>query len=129
MTDQTSRDVSGNVPMSPDLVLADTAATWPDDEFDTRGSRLRDGIGEWWPYYAMLAPGLIYFAVFHYLPIWEAKLAFEDLRIIGPNVWVGLKHFAHLDARETRAVIADPGFRIVLLRRDNILASTRRSAS
>ncbi|KAA9010727.1 sugar ABC transporter permease [Histidinibacterium aquaticum] len=46
----------------------------------------------------MLAPGLIYFALFHYLPVWEAKLAFEDLRIIGPNVWVGLKHFAQLFA-------------------------------
>lgn len=50
----------------------------------------------WWPYYLMLLPGVIYFAVFHFYPIWQAKLAFEDFRIIGPNVWVGLKHFATL---------------------------------
>ncbi|WP_223877708.1 ABC transporter permease [Histidinibacterium aquaticum] len=89
---------NGNVP-NPDLLTAEIASDqWPGDEFDTPGARFRDGVREWWPYYLMLAPGLIYFALFHYLPVWEAKLAFEDLRIIGPNVWVGLKHFAQLFA-------------------------------
>ncbi len=41
----------------------------------------------------MLLPGIIYFIVFHYLPIWGAKLAFENFRIIGANEWVGLKYF------------------------------------
>lgn len=53
---------------------------------------------QWWPYYAMMAPGLIFFAVFHYLPIWEAKIAFQQVRIIPPNIWVGLKHFETLFA-------------------------------
>ncbi|SMY09987.1 ABC transporter permease [Flavimaricola marinus] len=77
----------GNVPKS-------RAAGYP--IIESRGDRFRDGVRKWWPYYLMLAPGLIYFMVFHYLPVWEAKLAFEDLRIIGPNIWVGLKHFAQL---------------------------------
>lgn len=71
------------------------------DAYNSRCARLRDGVREWWPYYLMLAPGLIYFGLFHYLPIWEARLAFEDLRIIGPNVWVGTKHFAQLFASPT----------------------------
>lgn len=50
-------------------------------------------VRQWWPYYAMMAPGIIFFILFHYLPIWEAKIAFEQVRIIPPNVWVGLKHF------------------------------------
>lgn len=54
-----------------------------------RGKSIR----EWWPYYAMMAPALIFFFIFHYMPIWEAKIAFEQLRIIPPNIWVGLKHF------------------------------------
>lgn len=41
----------------------------------------------------MMAPALIFFFIFHYMPIWEAKIAFEQLRIIPPNIWVGLKHF------------------------------------
>jgi len=53
----------------------------------TRSARI------WWPYYLMLAPGVIYFLVFHYFPIYKARLAFEDFRIIGPNIWVGLKHY------------------------------------
>ncbi|SDF12692.1 ABC transporter permease [Limimaricola pyoseonensis] len=93
-----SSSTAGNVP-NPDLLTAEIAGdSWPEEEFDSRGARLRDGVREWWPYYLMLAPGLIYFALFHYLPVWEAKLAFEDLRIIGPNLWVGLKHFAQLFA-------------------------------
>jgi putative aldouronate transport system permease protein len=46
----------------------------------------------------MMAPGLIFFVIFHYVPIWEAKVAFEQLRIIPPNIWVGLKHFQTLFA-------------------------------
>ncbi|MCK4862588.1 MAG: sugar ABC transporter permease [Rhodobacteraceae bacterium] len=54
------------------------------------------GLKTWWPYYLMMSPGVIYFALFHYLPIWEAKLAFEDFRIIGDNIWVGFKHYETL---------------------------------
>ncbi len=50
----------------------------------------------WWPFYVMLAPGLLYFFVYHYLPIWEAQIAFQDVRIIPPNTWVGVKHFVEL---------------------------------
>jgi len=56
------------------------------------------GLRKWWPYYAMVAPGIVFFVIFHYLPIWEAKIAFEQLRIIPPNIWVGLKHFHTLFA-------------------------------
>ncbi|MFZ3584821.1 ABC transporter permease [Loktanella sp. DJP18] len=78
----------GNVPNLPDPHLPVLG--------DSRSERIVDGFRRWAPYYIMLLPGLIYFGLFHYLPVWEAKLAFEDLRIIGPNVWVGLKHFAQL---------------------------------
>ncbi|MDB5542138.1 MAG: protein lplB [Devosia sp.] len=67
--------VSGNVPMPRRIVL---------------------GFRRWWPYYVMLAPGLIFFVVWHYFPIWQAKMAFEQVRIIPPNIWVGLKHFQTL---------------------------------
>ncbi len=56
------------------------------------------GIGRWWPYYLMVAPGLLFFIVWHYVPIFEAKMAFEQVRIIPPNIWVGLKHFQTLFA-------------------------------
>ncbi|KRD67074.1 protein lplB [Ensifer sp. Root278] len=57
---------------------------------------LSRGMRQWWPYYLMMAPGLIFFVIFHYFPIWEAKIAFEQLRIIPPNIWVGIKHFQTL---------------------------------
>lgn len=56
------------------------------------------GLRRWWPYYLMMAPGLLFFVVWHYFPIWEAKMAFEQVRIIPPNIWVGLKHFQTLFA-------------------------------
>ncbi|WP_296973475.1 sugar ABC transporter permease [Thermobacillus sp. ZCTH02-B1] len=46
-----------------------------------------------WVLYAMLAPPLAYFVVFHVIPILGMRLAFQDYRIIGDNVWVGTKHF------------------------------------
>lgn len=78
-----TRTSVGNVPGS-----AAIAPTGPD--------RLRTGLHRWWPYYLMMAPGLLFFLVWHYFPIWEAKMAFEQVRIIPPNIWVGLKHFQTL---------------------------------
>ncbi|RYH09245.1 MAG: sugar ABC transporter permease [Alphaproteobacteria bacterium] len=74
---QLSSRVSGNVPIS---------------------HRLATAFRHWWPYYLMMAPGLVFFLVWHYFPIWEAKMAFENVRIIPPNIWVGLKHFQTLFA-------------------------------
>ena len=60
---------------------------------DRLNERVLNGIRQWWPYYAMMAPGLLFFVIWHYVPIWEAKMAFEQVRIIPPNIWVGLKNF------------------------------------
>lgn len=54
--------------------------------------RVRDW-KSWWPYYLMLLPGLIYFGIFHYFAFFEARLAFQEYRILGDNIWVGFKHF------------------------------------
>jgi putative aldouronate transport system permease protein len=56
------------------------------------------GLRKWWPYYVMLAPGIVFFAIWHYLPVWEARIAFEKVRIIPPNIWVGWQHFQTLFA-------------------------------
>jgi len=56
----------------------------------------RRSLRKHWPFYLMMAPGLIFFLIFHYLPIWEARIAFQQVRIIPPNIWVGWDHFATL---------------------------------
>ena len=66
------------------------------DAKPTGMSRALRGVRTWWPYFLMLSPGAIYFGLFHFYPIYEAKLAFHDFRIIGPDIWVGLKHFKAL---------------------------------
>ncbi len=75
---------SGNVPASPPATPL--------------RQRFVQGWRQWWPYYLMMAPGLIFFVIWHYVPIWEAKMAFEQVRIIPPNIWVGLKNFQLLFA-------------------------------
>ena len=50
------------------------------------------GFRQWRPYWAML-PGIVFFLLWHYVPIWSAKMAFEQVRIIPPNIWVGMKNF------------------------------------
>lgn len=46
--------------------------------------------------YFMLLPGLAYFIIFHVWPIIGMKLAFYEYRILGHNVFVGLKYFRDL---------------------------------
>jgi len=74
-----------------------TATARPSGNVPNHG-RFRVRLRRWWPYYLMMAPGLLFFVVWHYFPIWEAKMAFEQVRIIPPNIWVGLKHFQTLFA-------------------------------
>lgn len=46
-----------------------------------------------WVIYLMLFPAILYFVIFNVIPIIGMKLAFQDYRVIGDNIWVGLKHF------------------------------------
>lgn len=43
--------------------------------------------------YLMLLPVLLYFIIWHYIPMWGARIAFQDVKYIGNNDWAGLKHF------------------------------------
>ncbi|HQF33557.1 MAG TPA: ABC transporter permease subunit [Petrotogaceae bacterium] len=47
-------------------------------------------------YYYLLIPATAYFIIFHYIPIYGVKLAFEKYRIFGGNQWVGLAYFEEL---------------------------------
>lgn len=49
-----------------------------------------------WDLYVLIAPVLIYFAVFHYFPMYGVQIAFKDFNAslgIWNSPWVGLKHF------------------------------------
>ncbi|WDR02193.1 ABC transporter permease subunit [Devosia algicola] len=87
---------NGNVPVK--FAVYDDSAVNDTDNAGTRAERFAAGARHWWPYYAMMAPGLLFFFIWHYVPIWEAKMAFEQVRIIPPNIWVGLKNFQVLFA-------------------------------
>ncbi|MDM5299149.1 sugar ABC transporter permease [Bacillus pumilus] len=54
--------------------------------------------------YLMILPGLMYFLVFKYVPMWGLIIAFQDyqpfLGILGSE-WVGLKHFIRLFTEPT----------------------------
>ncbi len=44
----------------------------------------------------LLVPALVYFSVYHLVPMAGMTLAFQDFRIVGPSKFVGLKHFRML---------------------------------
>lgn len=46
--------------------------------------------------YLMIGPVILFFLIWHYIPMWGSRIAFQNLRYIGPNEWVGLKHFKML---------------------------------
>jgi len=59
-----------------------------------------------WVLYAMLAPPLAYFVLFHVIPILGMRLAFQDYRIIGDNVWVGTSSPAFLNVLRNTVIIS-----------------------
>ncbi|RDU38251.1 sugar ABC transporter permease [Neobacillus piezotolerans] len=67
-----------------------------------------------WVLYVMLLPALLYFGLFNVIPLIGMKLAFQDYRIIGDNVWVGLKHF--------KILFSSPAFMDVL--KNTVILST-----
>lgn len=53
--------------------------------------------------YLMLVPALLYYAVFHYVPMYGAVVAFKDFSItkgILGSDWAGLKHFNYLFSQD-----------------------------
>ncbi|NBC73002.1 ABC transporter permease subunit [Paenibacillus sacheonensis] len=49
-----------------------------------------------WQLYALIAPVLAYYVVFHYMPMYGLQIAFKDFMAskgIGGSEWVGLKYF------------------------------------
>lgn len=49
-----------------------------------------------WPFYLLAAPGITYFLVFHYAPMWGLVLAFKDYSPfmgLWESPWVGLDNF------------------------------------
>lgn len=53
--------------------------------------------------YALLIPGLVYYVLFHYIPMVGVTIAFKDYNIFGGmfrSEWVGLRHFRELFASE-----------------------------
>jgi len=65
-----------------------------------RGGPAR-GWRHWLPFYVMLAPGLLFFIIWHYVPIWQVQMAFQTVRIIPPPVCHG-GIVASTDARPHR---------------------------
>lgn len=59
-----------------------------------------------WVLYAMLSLPLLYFFIFHIIPLYGMKLAFQDYRILEDHVWVGWKHF--------KTLFSSPAFTSVL---------------
>lgn len=58
-----------------------------------KASRIWKRLKHDWVLYLMLFPALLYFVIFHVVPLIGMKLAFQDYRILGNNEWVGWKHF------------------------------------
>ncbi|MES9684891.1 protein lplB [Bacillus sp. AFS001701] len=67
-----------------------------------------------WVIYLMLLPAIVYFFIFNVIPLLGMKLAFQDYRIIGDNVWVGMKHF--------KVLFSSPAFLDVL--KNTVIIST-----
>ncbi|OPH49046.1 protein lplB [Paenibacillus ferrarius] len=58
-------------------------------------------IQKYWPLYVVSIPGLLYFAIFKYIPLFGSAIAFQNYNIfkgVTGSPWVGLVHFKRLFA-------------------------------
>lgn len=59
-------------------------------------TRIKRQLARDWQLYLFVLPGVIYYVIFHYLPLYGIQIAFKDYKavqgIMG-SAWVGLKHF------------------------------------
>ena len=49
-----------------------------------------------WILYLFVLPTIIYYVIFHYIPIYGVQIAFQDYKVgqaFGESEWVGMKHF------------------------------------
>lgn len=49
-----------------------------------------------WPIFLMIVPGIIYFIIFHYIPLYGVTIAFKDFKLLDGilgSPWAGLKYF------------------------------------
>ncbi len=56
----------------------------------------RNHLRQYWDLYLIMVPGILYFIIFKYLPMWGIVIAFQDYSVfsgIWHSDWVGLKHF------------------------------------
>lgn len=64
-----------------------------------RTSGLKRGFAEYkknWPVFMLLVPGLVYFVIFHYIPLYGVTIAFKDYKLLEGilgSEWVGIKYF------------------------------------
>lgn len=50
-----------------------------------------------WVLYLFVVPAIVYYIVFHYIPLYGVQIAFQNYRVgqvFGESEWVGFKHFA-----------------------------------
>ena len=61
-----------------------------------RTKNLGTKIGRNWVLYLFVLPAILYYIVFHYVPIYGVQIAFQQYRVgevFGESEWVGFKHF------------------------------------
>ena len=62
------------------------------------GKKLHTYLKNNWQLYVLIAPAVIYFFVFNYLPLYGIQIAFKDYKAvsgIAGSQWVGFKHFTN----------------------------------
>ncbi len=68
-------------------------------EVDTfMGKKINTYLKGNWQLYVLIAPAVIYFFVFNYLPLYGIQIAFKDYKAvsgIAGSAWVGFKHFSN----------------------------------
>lgn len=68
-------------------------------KLNSKSERARKHFQQYWPYYVMMLPGIIYLVMFKYIPVMGSVIAFKDYSAyqgIWGSAWCGLENFKKL---------------------------------
>ena len=76
--------------------MSTNVSATPNSTSSVKWARVKRRLSRDWQLYIFVLPGLIYYIVFHYFPLYGIQIAFKDYKaVLGINgsEWVGLEHF------------------------------------
>src|SRR5690625_1597914 len=71
----------------------------PETHQHIKRRKSQNALVKYWDLYLIMVPGIVFFIIYRYVPMWGVVIAFQDYSVFGgfsASEWVGWKHFERM---------------------------------